>query len=660
MLDSLAEFKFVQSFRIPIENVDDLRFLLERPNGSADKYIDDAKLIDISKTGVGFSSFERLSVGSAHNISIQYKRFHLDIHGKIIRAFSDPENNEKIIYGFQFDQDEDISTFLETYINNFNQDRLKSCIVNLALKGPNSTTMEGFEMFSLILSLFKDITKYGNRQEFLENMLSEVTRLMNAQRASIFLINTETSELEAVCALGADKKLLKFDYRLGIAGSVFTTGVALNIDVVNDHTRFTDSFDQKTGFQTKSIICNPISNREDKIIGVIEVLNKRDEDRFTVDDEKIMKVLSLIFSSVYHSYNPISETSQIRRFSGPFDREYALVGTSKYVDEIRSSIIKLKDIDSPVLIQGEMGVGKSLLSKILHFEGARGLQCYEVINCGGKDLTSLRIEIFGDEKNISKLEKCKGGTLLLKNIQFLPLNDQEKLFNILHERRIPGSKISLDVRTIVATHAPIEKLVDEGKFHRGLFDYISTANVKIAPLRRRIEDMDELISFMLKVECKKQGLLLKSFSASVVKSMKDYHWPGNIEELRKCIERAVLYNPKTHIITSINSLTLPVFDVSKSELPLAQEVPQLHDPRLKLKDRVLLLERQLILTEVKRNFGNKSHAAKNMGISREALRKKMLQSQEVLDRLGEKERKYHLEIDSNGANENIVPIKRAA
>src|SRR5690606_9066374 len=98
------------------------------------------------------------------------------------------------------------------------------------LKERYAKASDGLEMFSLLLSLFKDITHYGDKEGFLESMLEEVVRIMNATRASIFLINPDTNELEAVCALGVEKQQLKFDYRLGIAGSVFTTGVALNID----------------------------------------------------------------------------------------------------------------------------------------------------------------------------------------------------------------------------------------------------------------------------------------------------------------------------------------------------------------------------------------------------------------------------------------------
>ena len=194
-------------------------------------------------------------------------------------------------------------------------------------------------------------------------MLEEVVRILNAARASIFLINAETNELEAASALGVPKEKLKFDYRLGIAGSVFTTGVALNIDTSRDSSRFNEFFDKQFNFETRSIICYPIHNREDKIIGVIEVINKRNQDRFTVEDEKTMKVLALVFSSVYHNFDPMSEKSQIRRFSKPFNRNHAIIGKTSHINSLRNTIMKVKDLESSVLIGGENGVGKTLLQK---------------------------------------------------------------------------------------------------------------------------------------------------------------------------------------------------------------------------------------------------------------------------------------------------------
>lgn len=489
-------------------------------------------------------------------------------------------------------------------------------------------------MFSLLLSLFKDITHFGDKEGFLDSMLEEVIRILNAQRSSIFLINPDTNELEAVAALGLDKTGLKFDYRLGIAGSVFTTGVALNICTESDDSRFNNAFDEKNGFETKSIICYPIHNREDKIIGVIEVINKRNEDRFTIEDEKTMKVLALVFSSVFHSFNPISTTSKIRRFSAPYDRQYAIIGNTPGIKSMRNSISKLKDLDSPVLISGEKGVGKGLYATVLHYEGKRGLHEVTTVDCKLKDLKRLEAMLFGPNEEECVFTKTQGGTVVLRHIEDLSFEWQERLFEQIVNKGIQGGIVSFDCRIMATSVKDLAIMTDEGGFYRDLYEYMSQAQINLEPLRRREDDIEMLVEYFLKIECKRQGLLLKSFSKKVMDQIKQYDWPGNIYELKKCVERAVLYHPKSHIISDIeiSDGVAPLVDISMKQKQFGQ-IDHVTDFTLPLKDRLALVERQMILEEIKRNFGNKSKAAKEMGISREALRKKLIFSQEILDAL---------------------------
>jgi Nif-specific regulatory protein len=634
MLASFSEFKFYQSFRIPVEKADNLRFLVEKETSvGKNEYIEDGTLIDISLTGLGFSTCERISVGTELVISLQFKKYHLDLTGRVVRAFCNAIDDEEIVYGIEIDEEPKINKFLQQFVMSFSTERLKDCLVDSALKDRYTKASDGFEMFSLLLSLFKDITHFGDKEGFLESMLEEVVRVMNAHRSSVFLINPDTNELEAVAALGIEKNTLKFDYRLGIAGSVFTTGVALNIDTISDKTRFNDFFDKKFKFETRSIICHPIHNREDKIIGVIEVINKRNEDRFTVEDEKTMKVLALVFSSVFHKYNPMSESSQIRRFSSHHDREHVLIGKTPHMGSLRNSIIKLKDLDSPCLIHGEHGVGKNLYGTILHTEGQRGLKGLEMVDCNSKNIDALARQLWGNEEEC-KLTRCQGGTLILHEICSLPIAYQEKLFEVLEARRVPGSKISLDVRIIATTTKDVGALVDEGVFDRELYEYLSKAYIYMEPLRRRTEDINLLIEYFLKMECKKQGLLLKSFSPKMMEKIKDYDWPGNVKEMRTMVERAVLYNPKAHVISEVDLETSasPLVDKSMKQRMFG-DLPFVGDFHITLKDRLAIVEREMIISEIKRCNGNKSKAAKEMGISREALRKKLLISREVLDEL---------------------------
>ena len=113
MLASFSEFKFYQSFRIPVEEADGLRFLLQLARGpKSDEYISDAKLIDISVTGFGFKTSERISVGEEVHISLQFKKSHLDLTGKVVRAFTQALDESLMIYGVEIDEEKDMSKFL--------------------------------------------------------------------------------------------------------------------------------------------------------------------------------------------------------------------------------------------------------------------------------------------------------------------------------------------------------------------------------------------------------------------------------------------------------------------------------------------------------------------------------------------------------------------
>ncbi|MCB9060910.1 MAG: sigma 54-interacting transcriptional regulator [Halobacteriovoraceae bacterium] len=635
MLASFSEFKFFQSFRIPVEKGDDLRFLVQFDESyNKSEYVEDATLVDISVTGLGFSTKSRLSVGSDLTISLNFRKHQIELSGIVVRSFSQSVDDEEIIYGVELDEDKKLSKFLQAYIMSFSPERLKECLIQSALKEKYTKASDGFEMFSLLLSLFKDITNFGNKEGFLDNMVEEVVRILNATRASIFLINPDSNELEAISAMGVEKDSLKFDYRLGIAGSVFTTGVALNIDISQDRSRFNNAFDKKLGFETRSIICYPIQNREEKIIGVIEVLNKKNDDRFNVEDEKTMKVMALVFSCVFHDYNPMSEKSQIRRFSAPSDRKHVIIGRTSHISHLRNTIIKMKDLDEPVLVSGESGVGKTLYSIILHEEGKRGLNRCEIVNCGDKDIETLQMKLFSINEEENVFLKSRGGTVVLKNIEKLSDAFQSKLFKQLTNSRVEGAVYTFDARTIGTTSVDLGEEVDEGNYHSELFEMFYRAYVHIEPLRRRQDDVPLLVDYFLKAECKREGLLLKSFSEKAMQNLMNYDWPLNIKELKRCVERAVLYNPKTHVITEVEmeNSAAPLLDTDVKKR-IFGDLPFVSDFNVALKDRLAIVEREMIIGEIKRNNGNKSKAAKEMGISREALRKKLLYSQEILDSL---------------------------
>src|SRR3989339_404805 len=135
MLTSFSEFKFYQSFRIPVDALDELRFLVKISDGLDNgQYMADAKLLDISDTGLGFATSERISVGVDLDISLQFKKYHLDIRGTVVRAFANINNETEIIYGTELEADKQIGHFLEQYVMAFTPNRLRSCLIDAALK----------------------------------------------------------------------------------------------------------------------------------------------------------------------------------------------------------------------------------------------------------------------------------------------------------------------------------------------------------------------------------------------------------------------------------------------------------------------------------------------------------------------------------------------
>lgn len=630
MLTSFSEFKYYQSFRVPVESRDDVMFLVEQETELGKyEFVSEVKLKDVSMTGVGFVTSVPLPVGSILRCSIQFKRLRFDFGASVVRVFKSSEGLDLMNYGAELDNEDygNMKRFIEQYIYSLPPERLKDSLIQLALTEHYTSEKEGFEMFSLLLSLFKDITQFGNKEKFVESMLEEIVRILNAQRATVYLVNTEKNELEAVASLGVDKEVLKFDYRKGIAGSVFTTGVSLNIDTTSDKVKFSQDLDQLTGLETKSVICSPVVNREDKIIGVIEVTNKRNESRFTVEDEKTMKVLALILSSVFHHYSPLSEKSLIRRFSAPYDREHAWIGKSTHTAEIRKSIVRLKDIDSTLLVTGETGVGKKLFSRIIHNEGKRGLAPFRVFNIKGVDAHSM----FREFNQGEIFRECAGGSLVFDEIGFMPLSLQKELVQLM------GLAHECNVRLIFTTSKDLKaQIEEEGSFNPELYRLISTSEVHIEPLRKRVQDVEDILTFYLKKECRKQGLLMKDFTEEVRNQLLSYPWPGNVSELERAVEKAVLYNPKSHVISELGSKAIPIIDLSKTSGAMLENIPFADNSDIPLKDRVALVERELILAEIKRFRGNKSKAAIAMGISREALRKKLLMSDEILETLKDK------------------------
>ncbi len=629
MIKSLSEFRFFKSFRIPLNSSDDVRYSISKEDLYSDRgeFLDDAQIIDVSITGLGVKTKTKLALDDEISVSFSYKRLRFDVSAKVVRVFSGHFNDPSMTYGVEISEEEDLvnmKRFVDQLISHFNQERVRDSLKKLALAEFNEDITEGFEMLSLMLSLYKDIMNFSGKEGFIDSILEESMRILNAQRAVVYLINTETNQLQAKHAIGVEKKKLSFDYRKGIAGAVYTSTSCLNVDSGNDKLKFYEKIDSKLGVKTNSVICHPIFNKLDKPIGVIEIVNKRNEPRFNQEDEKVMRFLSLIFSSFFRQYDPVSEKSLIRRFSAPHPRSLVWIGRSQHTTDLRKCILKLKDISDPVTLIGERGVGKKLYAKILHKEGTRGVDEYAVINGSTMNDAEINEKLFDQENGY--LNTCPRGTICVSDVHKISRTTQEKIFKAFsNEASKPKNE---SIRFIFTSEKLPLDLKRDGEITTDLFNVLNENIVNIHPIRERKKDVKELLDYFLAKECQTQGYLLKVFSDEMKEKLIQYEWPGNVAELSNAISRLVRFNTKNHVITEVDDKVLSILQ-KPMNVRISSEIPFVNDSSLPLKERVLLVERELILAEIKQAKGNKSRAAKNMGISREALRKKLIACEKV-------------------------------
>ncbi len=303
-----------------------------------------------------------------------------------------------------------------------------------------------------------------------------------------------------------------------------------------------------------------------------------------------------------------------------------IIGQSRVIQEVIEKVKKTANIPFPVLITGETGTGKELIARAFHFSGTRAKHPFVPINCSAIPESLLESELFGIEKGVAtgvnkregKIRQAHKGTIFLDEIADLSLPNQAKLLRVLEDNLVEpvGGKrpISIDVRVIAATNKDLEREVRAGRFRKDLFYRLNVIHIELPPLRERKDDIPLLAKYFLTTTCNLLGIECKRFSPSVLKMFYQYKWPGNIRELKNEIERAVVLSDEEIIRREDFSLRLYQKEPSPSEGIGRENLPE-----ITLRE----MEKKLIAQALKRTRGNKSEAARQLGITREGLRKKI-------------------------------------
>jgi Nif-specific regulatory protein len=479
-----------------------------------------------------------------------------------------------------------------------------------------------------ILELCRRMNAQRDVSSLFDFVTREAARLLDAERASIFLLDAERMELWSRVAMGTDE-VLRFDARLGLAGDVLLNRRIVNIEDAYLDDRFNPAIDAQLGYRTRSVLAVPLVNESGETIGVFQVLNKR-RGRFSEDDVGVLTTLAghtaiaaqtaLLLDRLEKERNHLlSENRRLRdEVRGRFSTRNIL-GMSPPIQKLVRQIEDVADTDIEVLITGESGTGKELVARAIHFSGGRADGPFLAINCASLPESLVEAELFGIEKGVAtgvvqrpgKFESAAGGTLFLDEIGDLSLSAQAKILRVLQERvveRVGGREpIRVDVRVVAATNKDLEAAIRNGAFRDDLYYRLKVIHLKTPALRETREDIPLLAQHFLARYCRELERPSKSWSAAALKALTAYDWPGNVRELENEVKRLVVTVRRPEI----------------RETDLSDEIRRGCGQRQGIRQAVEDVERNLIREALAASGGNRAQAAARLGLSRQGLLKKM-------------------------------------
>lgn len=304
------------------------------------------------------------------------------------------------------------------------------------------------------------------------------------------------------------------------------------------------------------------------------------------------------------------------------DQFYGLIGQSAQMKKLYSMIARLGISDAPVIILGESGSGKELVAQAIHKASPRKSRRFVSVNCGAISKELIESELFGHEKGAftgaqakreGLFEYAQDGTLFLDEIGELPLDLQPKLLRVLENhtyKRVGGNQdLPSRCRIVAATHRDLAQMVREGKFREDLFFRLFVLPIFIPALRDRVEDIPVLATFFMK-EFSKNGQR-KTLSEKALLRLKQEKWPGNVRELKNLLQRSFVLSAKS--------------DLDPDDLEFVEHITQRPVDALEALSAKTIdeMEREMMISALKRHSGNKQRAAEELGIPRSTFFKKV-------------------------------------
>lgn len=513
------------------------------------------------------------------------------------------------------------------------------------------------EELRTLLDITQSLHQSMDINELLAYIISRSKELMDTETVAILLHDPTKDELFFRCTEGnpkeSDFKLveIRFPSHKGIAGSVFKGGRPELVPDVRSDPRHHKMVDYETGFHTRAMIAVPLETRG-KTIGVLEVCNKRRGDFSERDVNLLVSIAGSVamaldnartHAELQRAYEELQlvdrekdgliettkeENARLRQEVEGRYRFDKIKGNSPQILEVFRLCEKVINSDVTVLIEGETGTGKELVARCLHYNGPRNGRPFVAQNCGGIPESLLASELFGhkrgaftgavtDKKGL--FEVAHGGSIFLDEVAEMSPAMQVSLLRVLQEgefKPLGANEVKrTDVRVISATNRNLEEDVRNGSFREDLFYRLSVFAIRIPALREREGDTLILADYFIRKYNRKLNKSIKGLSLPAQRSLCAYPFPGNVRELENEIERAVIlaedgeYLRTSHFSEKVSMRS----SVPEDELKAGG----------KLKKIVEDVEKRVLSRTIEEQGGNKTKVAKELGLSRFGLMKKM-------------------------------------
>ncbi|MDR3303088.1 MAG: sigma 54-interacting transcriptional regulator [Treponema sp.] len=409
-------------------------------------------------------------------------------------------------------------------------------------------------------------SKYTDIRELLTTILESATRLCEGDASSLLLLDKVTEELYFEIALGprgTEAKQFKVKVGEGIAGWVAEQNQSVLIDDVMHDNRHLLTMAQQIGYASKTMMAVPM-RIQNECIGVIELINKKDDRYFVRDDLEWLEIFAnqaaLAIVNARSMERAQDEIQQLRSQLDDKKGYHTLIAKSPIILEKLALIDRIAQTDSSVLILGESGVGKELFAEQIHVRSKRADKPLIRVNCAALPEGLLESELFGhvkgaftsaDANRMGRFEAADGGTIFLDEIGDISMTLQAKLLRVIQQKTFEkvgsDTSVSVDVRILAATNRDIEAMVADGTFRSDLYYRLNVLPMYVPPLRQRTEDIPELALFFLKKNMLETKKHFEGFSSQAMDALLSYVWPGNIRELENCIQRACVLGKGSHI-----------------------------------------------------------------------------------------------------------------